>query len=140
MGPEIKRHNWHSFLSFWAIFCPLTPLTTRKIKILKKKIEKALGDIVTLNLCTTNDNHMMCGSWDMKCDRQIFLSFWTIFCTFTLLTTQKIKMFKIWRNASRYYRYTHKRTINEDHKCMVPKGTKTKFFSHFRTFFALLPL
>ena len=25
-----------NFLSFWAIFCPFTPLTTQKIKILKK--------------------------------------------------------------------------------------------------------
>ena len=26
----------NNFLSFWAIFCPFTPLTTQKIKILKK--------------------------------------------------------------------------------------------------------
>ena len=47
-------HNWRSydvlflrfkarksFLSFWAIFCPLTLLTTWKIKILKKILKKA---------------------------------------------------------------------------------------------------
>ena len=30
----------------------------------------------------------------MECDRQNFLSFWTIFCPFTLLTTWKIKILK----------------------------------------------
>ena len=32
---EMKRHR-RNFLSFWIVFCPFTPLTTRKIKILKK--------------------------------------------------------------------------------------------------------
>ena len=27
--------SWQNFLSFWTTFCPFTPLTTRKIKILK---------------------------------------------------------------------------------------------------------
>ena len=30
---ECERHN---FLTFWTVFCPFTPPTTRKIKILKK--------------------------------------------------------------------------------------------------------
>ena len=34
--PEI-RNETHNFLSFWGIFCHFTPLTTRKIKIKKKK-------------------------------------------------------------------------------------------------------
>ena len=130
-----------SFLSFWAIFCHLTLLTTQNIKILKKmkksleilsfstcvsqmtiiyymaleiwsttdifflildqflpfscanypkyqnfgKIKKAPGDIIILHGCTRNDNHMMYGSWDMEHDRQNFLSFWTIFCPFTIV-------------------------------------------------------
>ena len=31
-----RRHDKQSFLSFWVIFCPLTFLTTREIRILKK--------------------------------------------------------------------------------------------------------
>ena len=50
------------FLSFWAIFWPFAPLTTRKITILKK-MKKVPGDIIILHLCTTNDDHMMYGSW-----------------------------------------------------------------------------
>ena len=40
---------------------------------------------------------MMYGSWDMECNGQNFLSFWTIFCPFTPLTTQKIKILKKWK-------------------------------------------
>ena len=42
-------------------------LTTQRIKILKKW--KNPEDIIILNKCTINDNHIMYSSWDMKCDR-----------------------------------------------------------------------
>ena len=62
MVPEIKSAK-ESFLSFWTIFCPLTLLTTQKIRILKKlKKKKMPGDIIILHLCTTDYNHMMYGS------------------------------------------------------------------------------
>ena len=60
------------------------------------KIEKTPADIIILHICTMNDNHMMHDSWDMECNRQNFLSSWTIFCPFTLLGTQKIKILKKW--------------------------------------------
>ena len=64
-----------------------------KIKILKK--EKP-GDIISLQVCTTNDNHMMYGSLDIRCNRQNFL--WTIFCSFkSPLKTWKINIFIKWR-------------------------------------------
>ena len=50
-------------------------------------------------MCTTNDNHMMYSSWDMKHDRQNFLSFWTVFCHFTPLATWKIKILKKWKKS-----------------------------------------
>ena len=37
MVPEISKQDRQNFLSFWASFFPLTPLTTQKIKILKKR-------------------------------------------------------------------------------------------------------
>ena len=46
---------------FWTIFCLFTPLTTQKIKLLKK-IKRTPGDIIILYKCTINDSHMMCGS------------------------------------------------------------------------------
>ena len=55
---------------------------------------------------TINDNHITYDSWDMECDRQNFLSFWIIFCSFTPLT-QKIKILKKWKKPWRYYHFTH---------------------------------
>ena len=91
---------WTHFLSFWTTFCPFTPcpLPTQKIKILKKqKLKKTPRDIIILQMCTINDNHMMYSSWDMECDGLNFLLFWTI-CTFTSLKTQKFKILKKWKN------------------------------------------
>ena len=42
--------------------------------------KKRPGDIISLHLCPTNDNHMMYGSLDISWNRQNFL--WTIFCPF----------------------------------------------------------
>ena len=52
-----------------------------------EKTKKKSEDII-LHMCITNDNHIMCGVL------QRFLSFWTIFCPFNPLTTQKIKILK----------------------------------------------
>ena len=49
---ECNRQN---FLSLWTFFCLFTPLTTKKLKILKKK-EKLPGGIIILPKCTINDN------------------------------------------------------------------------------------
>ena len=51
------RCDRQKLLSFWVIFCPFSPVTTRKIKILILK--KKPGDITILHFCTINDNHMM---------------------------------------------------------------------------------
>ena len=97
--------NWQNFLSFRAIFCRFTPLITPKIEILKKW-KKPSGDTIILHMCTIHDNHMMYGSWDMKCDRQNFLLFWTVFCLFTPLTTRKIKILQNWKNTWRCHHFT----------------------------------
>ena len=61
-----------------------------------EKMKKTPEDIIILHIYTINDSHM-CGSWDMKCNGHNFLSFWTIFCPFTLLTTWKINILKKWK-------------------------------------------
>ena len=100
---ECNRHN---LLSFWTVFCPFTPIWTQKIKILKKWTPE---EINILQMCTINDSHMMYGSWDMKCHGQNFLSFWSVFCPFTYLTTQKIKILKKMKKkkAWRIYHFTY---------------------------------
>ena len=58
-----------------------------------EKMKKNPGDIIILHMCTINDNHMMYESWVIEREKQNFLSFLTVFCLFTPLTTQKIKNF-----------------------------------------------
>ena len=54
--------------------------------------KKTPGDIIILDISTINDSRMMYGFWDMERDREIFFFFlfWTVFCLFITLTTQKI--------------------------------------------------
>ena len=42
----------------------------------------------------------------MERNKQDFLSFWTIFCPFTPLTTHKVKILKNWKNTRRCYHFT----------------------------------
>ena len=69
-------------------------------------MKKLLGDIIILHMCTINGNHKMYGSWNMECDRQNLLSFWTTFCPFnphpslpSQKKAQKIKILKKWKKT-----------------------------------------
>ena len=86
-----------NFCHFGPFFSPFRSLTTWKIKILKLK--KTSGDIIILYICTINYNLLMYDSRDMEYNRQNFLSFWTVFCPFTTLWTQKIKILKKWKKS-----------------------------------------
>ena len=138
---ECDRQN---FLSFWAIFCPLTPLTTPKIKIWVtqteffvildhflpfypppphllatqknfSKMKKTSQDINILHMCTINDNHMMYGSWDTSVTNKIFCHFGLIFLPF--LPFQQPGKSKFWKNEKEagYTTLLHKCTVNDDH-------------------------
>ena len=50
---------------------------------------------------------MIFDSWNIRCDKQNFLSFWTVFCPFTPLRTLKIKLCKNEKNTWRYYHFTY---------------------------------
>ena len=136
----LRIRVWQTkFGNYGAIFALLTPhppppttlLKTPKIRILIKW--KSCWK--KLHMCTKNHNHMRYGFWDRV--RQIW-SFWAIFCPFTPLTTQKIKILKKWK--------THMK-ISSFYIC-VPKITITWYmlskiwvqhtiFCHFRSFFTL---
>ena len=104
MVPDIWSMT-DNFLSFWTVFYPFPPLWTENQNF--EKMKKRPEDIIILQVCTTNDSHMMYGSWDMECNEQNFLSFWTVFFPFTPLTTQNIKILKKWqKNTWRYYHFT----------------------------------
>ena len=65
---------------FFVILDHLLPFYTPYIP--RKYLKKMPEDIIILNMCTINYNHMMYGSWDIERNIQNFLSFWTIFCPF----------------------------------------------------------
>ena len=114
-------------------FCPLPPtppLTTWKIKILKKKIIRA---IIILDMCIINENLMMYGSWDMEHNRQNFFSFWTVFCP---LTIQKIKILKKWKKHMKITSFYHK-WQSYDIWFLVHEAQQTEFFSTWTIFFPL---
>ena len=46
---DMVRNGWNCSFPFWANFCPFTPLTSWKIKILKK-MKKTPGDIMILHM------------------------------------------------------------------------------------------
>ena len=65
-----------------------------------EKMKKTPGDIIILHMCTKNYDQMMYSSWDMVRDRcNCYFSFWDIFCPFTPLTAQKIKILKKWNTC-----------------------------------------
>ena len=56
------RCNYH--FSFWAIFCPFTPLTAKKNQNFEK-MKKTPEDIIILHKCTKNYHQTIYSSWDM---------------------------------------------------------------------------
>ena len=104
MVPEIWSVKDRIFCQFGQFlhFYPPKNLKNQNFE----KMKNTPWDIISLHMCTINDNHIMYGSWDMECHGQNFLSFWTIFCPFTPLKTQKIKILKKWKKIRRYYHFT----------------------------------
>ena len=78
-----------------------------------EKLKKPPGYMFILHICTVNNNHIMHDSWDTKCDRQNFLSIWTIFCPFSTQSTwkntilKKSQFWKIEKTARINYHFTH---------------------------------
>ena len=87
------KHDRQNFCHFGLFFLPFYLPNNSKNQNFEK-LKKIPGDIIILHMWTKNDNQRKYGSWDIEHDRQNFLSFWTIFCLFTPLTTQKIKILK----------------------------------------------
>ena len=70
---------------FFVILEHFLPPNNPKNQNFEKMKKIISGDIIILHMSTINDNHMMYDSWDIKHNRHNFLSFWTIFYTFTPL-------------------------------------------------------
>ena len=84
------------FCHFGQFFAHLPPKNPENQNF--EKMKKIPGDIIMLNKCTKNHDHMLCCSWDMAHDRcNGYFSFWAIFCPFTPLTARKMKISNKWK-------------------------------------------
>ena len=87
----LRYEVWQTiFCYFRPLFALLPHYWLQKLKF-GKNVKKTPGDTIILHMCTINQDHMMHGSWDIKCKEQSFLSF------LTLQTTQNFE-----KNASFY--------------------------------------
>ena len=139
-------HKWQSYdvwflrygvqqTEFFVIldhFLPFYPLTTPKIKILKnwKKHLNMLSFYTSAPQMTI--------IWCMVpeiCDGQNFLSFWTVFCPSTPLTTWKIKIFKNWKKKNK--KKTH-RDIIILHMCTINDVWFLRYWAQQTGFFVIL--
>ena len=77
--------------------------------------------------------------WNIWCNRQKFLSFWSIFCPFSPLSTRKIKILKLKKNTWRYYHYTHvyHKWQSYDVWFLRYQAQQTEFFVILEHFFCL---
>ena len=79
----------------------------------------------------------------MESNRQNFLSFWTIFCPFTPLWTQKIKILEKWKKTPEDIIILQICTINDSHMMYDSwdmESNRQNFFvilDHFLTFYPL---
>ena len=131
---EIGYYKW-----FFVLLHRLKNLENHNFE----KLKKIATDIIILHMYTKNHNHMMHASWKMECNKQKFLSFWTIFCPFTTQLTPKLKIWKKCTKRPRNIIFLHMGTINEDHVMYGSSDIRHKkqsFWSFWVIFCPLTPL
>ena len=97
----LRYEAWQTIFCHFELYFDFYPSNNLKNQNFEK-MKKKPGDII-LPKCTINENPVMYDSWNMKRDRQIFLSFWTISCPFASLTTRKIKILKKWKKQLEFW-------------------------------------
>ena len=89
-------------------FLPFYPTKNLKNKIFSKiEKKKTPGNVIILHLCTTNDNHMMYGSWYMEHDTEFFVMADYFLHFHPPNNPWKSKFWKNEKNSMRYYYFTH---------------------------------
>ena len=84
------EHDRKKKFFFWSHFLPFYPTNNSKNPNFEKMIKKPEITII-LHLCTTKDNCMMCGSWNIGHDSDFGLFF-------ALLPPQQLQKSKFWKN------------------------------------------
>ena len=108
--------------------------------------KKTQENVIISQMCITNDthySHMMYCSWDMECNGQNFLSFWTFFCSFTALITRKIIILKKWKKCLEilsFYTKIPKMTNHIMYGSWDIEGSGQNFLSFWNIFCPFTPL
>ena len=90
-GSRDMKHDGQNFLSFWTVFLPFYPPNNPKNHNFEK-LKKAPWYIITLHICTINDNQIMYG----------------LYVTYLSTNNPKNEHFeKMKKKAWRYYHFTH---------------------------------
>ena len=107
-----------------------------------EKMRNSPGDIIILHKCTINDNHIRNGSWDMECDRRIFviLDYFLPFYPPNNPGNQNIEKMKqlsghiIVLHMCRYYKWQSYAIL-----FLKYEPLQTEFLCHFGPFFPFYP-
>ena len=137
-GSSDMECNRHNFLSLWTDFTLLPPSNLKNQNF--EKMKKVTGDIIISHRCNINDNHMMYSSWDTKCNRQNFLSFWRAFCSFTPYQPEKSKFWKNEKKNPGAIIILHSCTINQSYDVWFLRYEVwwTEFLLFWTVFFSFL--
>ena len=103
----VRQTEFFVIMDRFLPFC--LPMDTKNQNY--EKLKKTLGDIILLQMCPKDHDHMLYCSLDMACNRFNYFSLWVNFYSFTSLTAQKIKIYKKWTSLPpppprRYYHFT----------------------------------
>ena len=150
---DIVHDVSNCYFSFWAIFCPFTPPPpnsprNENSKKKKRKRKKPTCRYFHLHKHTKNHDHILYCSWDMAHDGCNYFSYWAIFCPFSPLTAQEIKIKK--NNEKKHLEILSFYTEILPFYTIVPKimiiycteishMTDVIVIFHFGLFFTLLP-
>ena len=134
------------FGQFFALLPTPHPPNDPKNQNFEKKIKKKRKKFLEIlsfytYMCTINEDHMIYGSWNIRCNRQKFLSFWAILCPFSPLITWKIKILKL-KKTPQDIIILHICTINDNHMIYGSSGierNRHNFLSFWTVFCPFTP-
>ena len=139
-GSGNVRCDTKSF-NFGLFFALLATWQSRKSKFWKTEWRKCLKMLsIYKQICTINDNHMMYGSWDLECNRQNFLSFWTVFALLPP-NNPKSKILKKWKKLLEIlFTYVYYKWKSYDKWFLKYVAQHTKFLLFWTIFCPFTPL
>ena len=137
--PEMSNVTDWIFLSFWAIFCSFTPLTTWKIKILKKW--KTFLERSSFYACVPEMTMIWCMVPGIWITTGIFFLILDHYLPFYHPNKREIQNFEKMKKKKKMPEDTilHKCTINDNRMIYGSWDMKRDRQIFFGLFFALLP-